>query len=256
MSFSPFVSNPIAGPLGPSIDSSEIEAGAIVDSDVNASAAIAQSKIANLTTDLAAKVANSLADAKGDLFTATANDTPARLAVGTDGQVLSAASGQATGLQWIAAPGGGTVVRKTSDEIVNNSSTLQNDNELLVAVSASTVYLVELTLLLNAANATADFKFGFTGPASATFSWGVLATEAPGTFSSFIGSSLTPLAMRTISDSITVGSNTGNTALVLRGILVVAGTAGNLQMQWAQGTANASDSKVLTNSIIIARQIS
>jgi hypothetical protein len=45
-------------------------------------------------------VLKALADAKGDLFAASAADTLARLAVGTNGQVLTAASGQATGMQW------------------------------------------------------------------------------------------------------------------------------------------------------------
>ena len=39
-------------------------------------------------------------DAKGDLIVATAADTPARLAVGTNGQVLKADSSTATGLAW------------------------------------------------------------------------------------------------------------------------------------------------------------
>lgn len=49
-------------------------------------------------------VSNSLVDAKGDLLTATANDTPARLGVGTNGHVLVAASGESTGLIWQGSP--------------------------------------------------------------------------------------------------------------------------------------------------------
>ncbi len=49
-------------------------------------------------------------DAKGDLLAASAADTAARLAVGTNGQVLTADSTQTTGLRWAtpSAGGGGT----------------------------------------------------------------------------------------------------------------------------------------------------
>jgi hypothetical protein len=42
-------------------------------------------------------------DAKADLLTATANDTPARLAVGANDLLLTAASGEATGLKYTGA---------------------------------------------------------------------------------------------------------------------------------------------------------
>lgn len=46
-------------------------------------------------------------DAKGDLIAGTAADTAARLAVGTNGQVLTADSAEATGLKWASAASGG-----------------------------------------------------------------------------------------------------------------------------------------------------
>jgi hypothetical protein len=58
-----------------------------------------------VTTDDTNAIQNAIVDAKGDLISATAADTPARLAVGTNGHVLTADSAEATGLKW-AAPGG------------------------------------------------------------------------------------------------------------------------------------------------------
>lgn len=45
-------------------------------------------------------VAQTILDAKGDLISATAADTAARLAVGSNNKVLTAASGESTGLKW------------------------------------------------------------------------------------------------------------------------------------------------------------
>jgi len=51
-----------------------------------------------------------IVDAKGDIIAATAADTVARLAVGANGTVLTAASGQATGLEWATPSSGGMTV--------------------------------------------------------------------------------------------------------------------------------------------------
>jgi hypothetical protein len=57
--------------------------------------------------DTADVVLRTIVDAKGDLIAATAADTVARLPVGTNGQVLTADSAEATGIKWAAAGGGG-----------------------------------------------------------------------------------------------------------------------------------------------------
>lgn len=61
-------------------------------------------------------IQNTIVDAKGDLITATAADTPARLAVGTNGQVLIADSTQSTGLRW------GSVGGQLTETVFNASN--------------------------------------------------------------------------------------------------------------------------------------
>lgn len=80
-----------------------------------------------VTSDDANAIQNSIVDAKGDLIAASANDTPARLAVGTNGQVLTADSTAATGLKWAAASGGsatyvGVSAYKTSNQDISNNT--------------------------------------------------------------------------------------------------------------------------------------
>jgi hypothetical protein len=78
-------------------------------------------------------------DAKGDLISATAADTPARLAVGANGTVLTADSAQATGLKW-AVPVNGKVlqvVSSTTTTATTIASTSLTDTTITATITPS-----------------------------------------------------------------------------------------------------------------------
>jgi hypothetical protein len=85
-------------------------------------------------------IQNAIVDAKGDLISATAADTPARLAVGTNGYVLTADSAEATGLKWAAAAAGGKVlqvVQSTYATQMSSSSTSYVTSNLTGTITPS-----------------------------------------------------------------------------------------------------------------------
>jgi len=70
-----------------------------------------------MLTNANAAIAKTIVDAKGDIIAATAADTVSRLAVGTNGHVLTADSTAATGIKWAAPAGGGKVLQVVSAAI-------------------------------------------------------------------------------------------------------------------------------------------
>jgi hypothetical protein len=93
-----------------------------------------------------AAIAKTIVDAKGDLIAATAADTVARLAVGTNGQFLKANSSTATGLEWAAASSAviQIVIGSTATQKDTSSATYADSNlsATITPTSASSRILV------------------------------------------------------------------------------------------------------------------
>lgn len=83
------------------------------------------------------KVPLSTVTAKGDLIAATATGTVTNLAVGTNGQVLTAASGQTSGLQWTTL----STAPWTSSAIAANTTLVTRTQYFVTTSSAWTLTL-------------------------------------------------------------------------------------------------------------------
>lgn len=156
--------------------------------------------------------------------------------------------------QTVAFAPGFLFARKTTDESLSSSTTLQNDDHLFVNVAANATYLVDAFLLYNSDSAV-EMKFGWTAPAGATLIWnsGGISTTAPaGTPASiawFAGSNLASV-------ELIGGVGTGNDLVAQsRGILLTSGTSGTLQLQWAQGASSAIATTFKTNSHLMLRRV-
>jgi len=117
--------------------------------------------------NVANTVAPTLIDAKGDLIAGTAADVVGRLAVGTDGQMLTAASGQTTGLQWLS-PGlifiGETTFSAVSSQIISLGTAYKNYRIVLSHTGSSVDSNALLRLSLNGTPATsANYNGGCLG---------------------------------------------------------------------------------------------
>lgn len=100
--------------LGDSIDASLLDLKGGTSGQVLAKNSNTDMDFTWVAQDDSNAIQNAIVDAKGDLIGATAADTPARLAVGTNGQVLTADSTAATGLAWATAASGGMTLLSTT----------------------------------------------------------------------------------------------------------------------------------------------
>lgn len=165
---------------------------------------------------------------------------------GTSGQVLST-NGSGT-MSWLTYSGAGAVkvARKTANESVTSSTTMQNDDHLVLALGANETW--EIYIQIEARGNSNNYKMQFTAPTGATLNVISYQIES-NNINDFMTAYSTPT---TGSYQMQTATSTG---IFVRGIVTTSATAGNLQLQWAQVNTDVVATQLRTGSYIKATKL-
>jgi len=149
-------------------------------------------------------------------------------------------------------------VVKVATESVTSSTTLQNDDELVLSLPANTTWEFETLIFYDGDITNGDLACAYTFPAGATVSVGgvgpannVTSGIGSGEWTGYPGDATSPTA--TFFGYGTIAAGTWLTILH-SGVIVLAGAAGSLQFQWAQRASSATAVRVAAGSRIVARR--
>jgi hypothetical protein len=143
-------------------------------------------------------------------------------------------------------------VRKSADESLNTSVTLQNDDELLFAIGATETWTFEFVLFVVGIT-TNDFRVAVVGPAGST-GWYTAVRNVTGDPSSG-NLGINASANYATPAGFISQTAVGVTGMVLvKGLIRTTGTSGTVNLQWAQGTSSGTDVTVEEDSYMEARR--
>ena len=140
---------------------------------------------------------------------------------------------------------------KPSDTTITNSTALANDPDLFIPVASVAAY--SFTCFLDYEGGTqgsSDLKVHFTVPAGTTMRYHRKGIDTTG------ASTIGFLANETSTFAAGSAGASSLKAVEMQGTIVTASTAGNVQLQWAQNTSNATSTIVHGQSNLIAFRIS
>lgn len=153
------------------------------------------------------------------------------------------------------------VVGKESDEAVNNSTTLQNDDDFKFWMGANEVWAVWMVLELSgtAANPTSpSFKYAFDCPSAPDGRMGHMfhpsgaSNVGEGAATTALVGANTSTTLETAVLAGSSGNSIASNRQYIHALIRNGATPGFVNFQWAQNTAIAQDTKVLADSMMIA----
>jgi len=161
---------------------------------------------------------------------------------------IQSVAGVSAQLEW-AADAPALFARRTADATYA-TNVLGNDGQLFVALLANDTYEFEAMIAYDGATTDADLQLAFAVPAGAAIRWGITGGNGVSVSPSSIavsGTAITDIPVNT--------TTSGNDVMIyVKGLVVMGGTAGNLQLQAATTTA-AKTTVLLTNSYLKASKM-
>jgi len=149
-------------------------------------------------------------------------------AQGSSGQTLQ--NDGSGNLSWVT-PSGSTPKEviakvKTARETVTSSTTLQDDDHFVFAVSANKTYAIQAMLFGSSAQPSGGFKWAFTVPSGASGRASVIRD----------GTSFGTDVDITVGSGVSAPFST-TSIILLTGYITISSTAGNVTFQWAQNAS-------------------
>lgn len=157
------------------------------------------------------------------------------------------------GSSWVFLRGLNKFVRKPIDESLTNSTTMQNDDHMVVTVAVYSAYVIDVFIILSSNN-TEDFRLAFDTPSGTDTNWVHYA----------------PPTSQTDADHTTIGfynyipgqtasiagfGNGGRVAFKVRGAITTTSISGSFICRWAQNSASANATIVRQDSYMFLRKV-
>ena len=171
------------------------------------------------------------------------NTTKNVLVYGNASQGVEIADGASTNLAVLGA-----------EQTVNNTATLTTLTDFTYAPVANATYVAEFVLIyLSGTTPDVKFKWDISSVSGCTIEWGQTGASAINAAAPSGGGAITTYnSMHDQTQTMALaGQGTGADNKVVVPVFATihnSSTAGNLNLQWAQNTANASDTKLLVGS--------
>jgi hypothetical protein len=149
-------------------------------------------------------------------------------------------------------------IYKSANEIVNNSTTLQDDDALFFTGKANAVYIVSCDLMWGQAGGSAsamDAKVGFGVP-SGNWDMGVHASDQAIAAASSVAQLEALAQVGAVAASITIGiHNSNNSYARVFGRINMGATGGKVALRWAQNGLVAFDLTLRAGSVMTVRRV-